>query len=71
MNRWRAEYDYEYKYTMDISAEVEKIVRQLTQRIDEEVLRSIDDFTLIGLLREVEKESYRRGLLQKQNEVQE
>jgi hypothetical protein len=63
--------DYEYKYTMDISAEVEKIVRQLTKRIDEEVLRSINDFTLIGLLREVEKESYRRGLLQKQNEVQE
>jgi hypothetical protein len=61
-------FKYEYKYTMDISAEVEKIVRQLTQRIDEEVLRSIDDFTLIGLLREVEKESYRRGLLQKERE---
>jgi hypothetical protein len=68
MSKMSDMFKYEYKYTMDISAEVEKIVRQLTQRIDEEVLRSIDDFTLIGLLREVEKESYRRGLLQKERE---
>ena len=53
----------DYNFTIDISAELEKILRNLTKRIDEEVLRSMDENTFISLLRTFGEEAHRRGIL--------